>query len=83
MDHRFRKAVQVCSIVLSVAIIVLAAMQIFDVWTDIAHLYIPLLGLDLLLQAYLLWKSSRSVAVFSICAAVFSFGCAAAVYILK
>lgn len=77
------KIVSASGIVVSVAIIALAIIQLFDVWSDAGYVYVPLMGVNLLLQAYVQWKPNRKVAVFDLCAAVFVLVCAAAVYILK
>lgn len=77
------KIVSASGIVVSVAIIALAIIQLFDVWSDAGYVYVPLMGVNLLLQAYVQWKPNRKVAVFDFCAAVFVLACAAAVYILK
>jgi len=77
------KIALIASIVVAFAIIVLAIMQIFDLWSNAGYVYIPLMGINLLLQAYTQWKQNRCVAVFSLCAAVFVLACAIAVYIIK
>ena len=77
------KILSVSGIVVSVAIIALAIIQLFDVWSDAGYVYVPLMGVNLLLQAYVQWKPNRKVAVFDLCAAVFALAWAAAVYILK
>jgi hypothetical protein len=77
------KVVSVSVIVISVAIIVLAVLQLFDLWYDAGYVYVPLSGINLLLQAYMQWKPNRKIAIFSIGAAVVVFLCTAAVYIIK
>ena len=77
------KIVSASGIVVSVAIIALAIIQMFDVWSDAGYVYVPLMGVNLLLQAYVQRKPNRKVAVFDLCAAVFALAWAAAVYILK
>ena len=77
------KIVSVSGIVVSVAIIALAIIQLFGAWSDAGYVYVPLMGINLLLQAYVQWKPNRKVAVFDLCAAVFALAWAAAVYILK
>ena len=77
------KIVSASGIVVSVAIIALAIIQLFDVWSDAGYVYVPLMGVNLLLQAYVQWKPNRKVAVFSLCAAAVVFACAIAVYVLK
>ena len=77
------KIVAVCTIVIAVAIIALAILQIFDVWDSAPYLYMPLLGINLLLQAYVQWKINRGVAIFSLCAAGFAFLCTAVILIFS
>lgn len=76
------KIATICSIIVAAAVVILAILQIFDVWSSAAHLYIPMMGVNLLLQAYTQWKSNRSVAIFSLCAAGFIFVCTAVILIL-
>jgi len=63
-------------IVLSVAVIALATLQLFGVWEDSINVYEPLIGVVLLLQAKLFWKKNRKIAVVQLCAAGFVFICA-------
>ena len=77
------KILSASSIVVGVAVIALAMVQLFGVWSKAGYVYVPLMGVNLLLQAYAQWKPNRKVAVFSLCAAVFVLACAAAVYIIK
>ena len=69
------KIVAALSILTSIGVIVLAALQIFDVWENAGKLYIPLAGLTLLCNAYLLWDKNRKAAYFEI-------GCAATIFIV-
>lgn len=77
------KLATICSIIVAVAVVVLAIIQIFDVWSSAPYLYMPLMGIDLLLQAYTQWKTNRGVAIFSLCAAGFIFICTAVILILR
>ena len=63
-------------IILSVAVIVLAALQLLGIWEDSINVYEPLVGVVLLLQAKLLWTKNRKIAVMQLCAAGFVFICA-------
>lgn len=76
------KMATICSIVVALAVVILAIVQIFDVWPSAPFLYMPLMGVDLLLQAYTQWKTNRGVAKFSLCAAGFIFICTALILIL-
>ncbi len=77
------KIAAVASILVSVTVLVLAILQLFGVWRDAGYAYIPLMGINLLLQAYAQWKPNRGVAVFSLCAAVAVLICAVVVYVMR
>lgn len=77
------KTASIASIVIAVAIIVLSVLQLFDVWRNAGYVYIPLMGINLLLQAYAQWKPNRGVAIFTLCAAVLVLSCAVVVYIIN
>ena len=77
------KIVTVISILSSLAVIVLAILQIFGIWPTAGNIYLPLMGITMLCQAHILWNTSRKVAYFSIGTAVFIFLCAIAVFILS
>ena len=76
-------AVTVVSILISVAIIVLAGLQIAGVWEDSINLVVPLLGLSNLCQAYVQWERSRKIAYFCIGTAAFIFICSIVVFFIK
>ena len=76
------KVVTIASMLISLAVIVLAILQIFDIWTQAVNVLVPLTGVTMLCQAYTQWNISRKVAYFSIGVAVFVFICATAVFIL-
>ena len=69
-------------IILSVAVIVLAALQLLGIWEDAINVYEPLIGVVLLLQAKLFWKKNRKIAIFQLSAAVFIFVCAIVILVL-
>ena len=77
------KVVTVVSILASLSVIVLAVVQLLDVWDQAINVYVPLMGVVLLCQAYTQWKTSRKVAYFSIGSAVFIFVCAIVVFFVK
>ena len=77
------KLASVASIVIAVAVIVLAVVQLLGIWSDAGYVYVPLMGINLLLQAYTQWNVNRKIAVFTLCASVFVLICAAVVYILR
>ena len=77
------KIITVFSVVVSLAVVTLAILQIFDIWTQAINLCIPLMGVNLLCQTYTQWNTSRKTAYFSLGCAVFIFACAIAVFFIK
>ena len=69
-------------IILSVAVIVLAALQLLGIWENSIDVYEPLIGVVLLLQAVYHWKKNRNVAIISLCASGFIFACAIVILVL-
>ena len=78
-----QKIVTVLSILVAISVIVLAILQIFDIWTQAINLCVPLMGVNLLCQTYMQWNTSRKTAYFSLGCAVFVFACAIAVFFIK
>ena len=77
------KIITVFSVVVSLAVVTLAILQIFDIWTQAINLCIPLMGVNLLCQTYTQWNTHRKTAYFSLGCAVFVFACAIAVFFIK
>ena len=77
------KIVTVVSIIVALAVIVLAILQMFDIWTQAINLCVPLMGVNLLCQTYTQWNTSRKTAYFGLGCAVFVFACAIAVFFIK
>ncbi len=78
-----QKIVTVLSIIVAISVIVLAILQILDIWTQAINLCIPLMGVNLLCQAYIQWNTSRRSAYVSLCCAALIFFCAIAVFFIK
>ena len=77
------KTVAVISILSSLSVVVLAVLQMFDIWNQAINICVPLMGITMLCQAYIQWNISRKVAYFSIGTAVFIFICAIGVFFIK
>lgn len=77
------KAITVFSVIVSLAVVTLAVIQIFDIWTQAIDLCIPLMGANLLCQTYMQWNTSRKTAYFSLGCAVFVFTCAIIVFFVS
>ena len=76
------RIINVLIIILSVAVIALAALQLLGIWENSINVYEPLIGIVLLLQAICHWKKNRTVAIISLCAAGFIFVCAFVILVL-
>lgn len=79
----FEQIVTVLNIAACAAVVVLAFLQIFEVWDGAVDFMIPTLGAEMLCQAYLQRKTSRTVSIFSLVVAAVIFVCFAAVLILN
>lgn len=77
------KVITVFSVIVSLAVVTLAVLQIFDIWTQAINLCIPLMGVNLLCQTYMQWNTSRKTAYFSLGCSVFVFACTIAVFFIK
>ena len=77
------KIITVFSVIVSLAVVTLAILQIFEIWTQTINLCVPLMGVNLLCQTYIQWNTSRKTAYFSLGCAVFVFACAIAVFFIK
>ena len=77
------KVITVFSVIVSLAVVTLAVLQIFDICTQAINLCIPLMGVNLLCQTYIQWNTSRRSAYVSLCCAALVFICAIAVFFLK
>ncbi len=77
------KSITLFSVIVSLAVVTLAILQMFDIWTQAINLCVPLMGINLLCQTYTQWNTSRKTAYFSLGCAVFVFACAIAVFFIK
>ena len=77
------KIITVFSVIVSLAVVTLAILQIFEIWTQAINLCVPLMGVNLLCQTYIQWNTSRKSAYFSLGCAVFVFACAIAVFFIQ
>lgn len=81
--QKYEKVLSVMGIICSVSIIILAFMQIFGIWKTAANIFEPLLGILLLIQAIQNWKKNKSVAIFSLCVAIFIFLVSIIIFVLR
>ena len=78
-----QKVVTIISVLASLSVVVLAVLQIFDVWDQAINVFMPLMGVTMLCQSYMQWNNIRKVAYVSIGTAVFIFICAIIVFFVK
>lgn len=67
------KILTILGLIISITIIALAIMQIFNVWDKAINVFEPLLGILMIIQAIENWKTNRSTAYFSLFVAIFIF----------
>lgn len=69
----------VIQLTVSIGVVVFALLGFTDIWQDAGYLYVPLLGIQALMQAIQEWKKRRAIAILCLCAALFIF----AIYITE
>ena len=67
------RTLTVLGLIISVAVIVLAALQLLNVWDKAINVFEPLLGVLMIIQAIQNWNRSRKVAVLCLVAAAVIF----------
>lgn len=67
------KILTIVGLFISVTIIVLSFIQIFNVWDKAINVFEPLLGVLMIIQAIENWKANKSIAYFSLFVAIFIF----------
>ena len=77
------KIITVFSVIVSLAAVTLAILQMFEIWTQAINLCVPLMGVNLLCQTYTQWNTSRKTAYVSLGCAMFVFACAIVVFFVK
>ena len=65
-----KKVMIVLNAILSVAIITLALLQLFDI-SNTLDIFFPLFGVKTLLQSLQEWRKSRGSAIINLCVAIF------------
>ena len=69
----YERIIFIAGLLCSVAVLVLAVLQLCDVWSDAAYAYMPLMSITMLSQAYEHRKKNKGVAWFSLGTAIFIF----------
>lgn len=74
------KAMLIVRIVVSVAVIILASLQLLGIWDKAINLTAPMIAVVLILQSVQEWKTNRPAAIFGLFATLFIFACAVIVW---
>lgn len=69
----FFKILEVIGIVISILVIVLALMQLLNVWDNAINVFEPLLGVLMIIQAIENWKINRKMSYYLLFVAIFIF----------
>ena len=67
------KVLSIIGIMVSISVIVLSILQIIGVIKNATNIFMPLLGVLMLIQAIQTWKTNRTSAIFSLCVSIFIF----------
>lgn len=71
--NKYEKFACIVGIVSSIIVIVCAILQILAVWKSAVVVCEIFMGISMISQAILQWKSNKGIAIFSLCVAVFIF----------
>ncbi len=77
------KTLVVLRIIVSLVVIVFAALQLSGVWDGAISYAVPLIGVQLLVTSIQEWKQNRVSSVVGSVCAVFVFACAIVVFFVK
>ena len=69
----YMKVLAVIGTIVSISIIVLALLQLFDVFENASYFFIPLLGKLMVIQGLQYWNKSRWTSIFSFVTSIFIF----------
>lgn len=73
--RRLHKFIAMLTVFMSLSVVVIAVLQILELWNEAMKLCLPIMGIIMFCQAFLQWETNRKIAYFSIAAATFSFVC--------
>ena len=62
-------------LLVSIGAIVFSLLSVLGIWDKAGNVYIPLLGILMLLQSHREWKQHRGVAIFSLMSGIFILIC--------
>ena len=81
--NKFERATFIVGIVSSLIVIIFAVLQIFSVWNYAVIVCEIFMGISMIAQAILQWKTNKRIVIFSLCVAAFIFIVAIFVLFIK
>lgn len=81
--NKFERATFIVGIVSSLIVIIFAVLQIFSIWNYAVIVCEIFMGISMIAQAILQWKTNKRIAIFSLCVAAFIFIVAIFVLFIK
>ena len=76
VKSKYEKVAFIVGTVSSIIVIILAMLQILGVWNSAIIVCEIFMGISMISQAILQWKTNKGIAIFSLCVAVFIFSIA-------
>lgn len=76
VKSKHEKVAFIVGTVSSIIVIILAMLQILGVWNSAIIVCEIFMGISMISQAILQWKTNKGIAIFSLCVAVFIFSVA-------
>ena len=81
--EKLDKAIIIIRIIISIIVIIIAAVQLLGIVDNAINLAVPLLGVLILVQSIQEWKTSRGIAMLGLCSALFIFICSFVVFFMS
>lgn len=81
--EKLDKTIIIIRIIISIIVIMIAAIQLLGIWDNAINLAVPLLGALILAQSIQDWKTSRGAAILGLCSAIFIFICSFVVFFMR
>lgn len=76
VKSKYEKVAFIVGTVSSIIVIILAMLQILGVWNSAIIVCEIFMGISMISQAILQWKTNKGIAIFSLCVAIFIFSVA-------
>lgn len=77
--HIYEKVAFFIGFICSISVVILATLQVTNVWDKAINVLEPIAGVMLVCQAIQQWRTKKTIAILSLCVAIFIFIVAAIV----